>query len=303
MAELKNVLIIGAGGNLGPFILEAVSSDSYFTVSVLSRKGSSSTFPSNIKVHRVDDSYPEEELLTAFKGQDAIVLLLPPNEVEIQKRVVDAAIKAGVKRLVPGEFGGDTSNQKVIEQVPVFKGKQEVTQYLQSKEDTGLSWTAVINGAFFDWGLKTSFLGFDIGARKVTIYNDGNVPLPSTLLSTVGAAVASLLKHPSLTANKNIYLSDYKFTQNELLAELEKATGGDKWEVSHRTAEETRATGYEKLGKHDYSGIADLIIASVYGPDFVDYTADHELAHEQLELPKPDPIDVVLKKIVNGEKV
>lgn len=97
------------------------------------------------------DSYPEEDLLAAFKGQDAIVLLLPPNEVEIQKRVVDAAIKAGVKRIVPGEFGGDTSNQKLIDQVPVFKGKQVVTQYLQSKEDTGLTWTAVINGAFFDW--------------------------------------------------------------------------------------------------------------------------------------------------------
>lgn len=152
-------------------------------------------------------------------------------------------------------------------------------------------------------GLKTSFLGFDIGSRKATIYNDGNTPLPSTLLSTVGAAVASLLKRPSLTANKNIYLSDYTVTQNELLAALEKATGGEKWEVSHRTAEETRATGFEKLGKHDYSGIADLIIASVYGPDFVDYTADHELADKLLELPKPDSLDVVLKKIVNGEKV
>lgn len=146
-----DVCLFQAGGNLGPSILNAIDKDSHFTVSVLSRTGSSSTFPDHIKVHRIDGSYPEDELLAALKGQDAVVLLLPPSDVQNQKSIIDAAIKAGVKRVIPGEFGSDTSNQKIIDQVPIFKGKQEVTQYLQSKEETGLSWTGIINGAFFDW--------------------------------------------------------------------------------------------------------------------------------------------------------
>lgn len=167
--EIKNVIIIGvshaltlnpfpklissrqAGGNLGPSILEALNDDSHFTVSVISRTGSNSTFPSHIKVHRLDDSYPDDDLLTAFKGQDAVILLLPPNDISLHKRIIDVAIKAGVKRVIPGEFGNDTSDDKIVEEVPIFKGKQDIKKYLQGKEDTGLSWTAVVNGGFFDW--------------------------------------------------------------------------------------------------------------------------------------------------------
>lgn len=87
----------------------------------------------------------------AFKGQHGIVILLPANEVKTQKRIIDIAIKEGVKRVIPGEFGSNTSRQELIDAVPIFAGKYEVTQYLKSKEGTGLSWTAIINGAFFDW--------------------------------------------------------------------------------------------------------------------------------------------------------
>ncbi|MCJ1466174.1 hypothetical protein MMC07_004793 [Pseudocyphellaria aurata] len=277
--EIKNVIVIGAGGNLGPAILEAVDKDSHFTVSVLSREGSSSTFPSHIKVHRIDGSYPEDQLLAALKGQDAVVLTLPPTDVQLHKNVIDASIKAGVKRFIPSEFGSDTSEQVIVDAVPINKAKQDVTQYLQSKEDTGLSWTGIINGSFFDWGITTGFLGFDLNARKVTIYDGGKASSPLTNLSTVGAA-------------------------NEILASLEKATGGEKWEVSNRDTAEAKATGFEKLGKGDFSGIADLILAGVWGPlKEVDYSSRRELANESLGLPKPEPLDVIIEKIVKGEKV
>lgn len=145
------IFLFQAGGNLGPSILESLDTDPYFNVSVLSRKGSSSKFPSHVKVFPIDESYPENELQDAFKGQDGIVLLLPPNEVEKQKRIIDVAIKAGVKRVIPGEFGSDTTKKEVLDAVPIFASKVEVVKYLQSKEDTGLSWSAIINGGFFDW--------------------------------------------------------------------------------------------------------------------------------------------------------
>lgn len=99
----------------------------------------------------MDKSYPEDELLAAFSGQDAVVLTISPEDIGQIKSLIDAAIKAGVKRFIPSEFGSDTSDSAVVDKVPIFGGKQEIAKYLQSKEPSGLTWTAIINGAFFDW--------------------------------------------------------------------------------------------------------------------------------------------------------
>lgn len=63
-----------------------------------------------------------------------------------------------MKRVIPGEFGTDTTKKELVEAVPIFAGKVEITKYLQSKEDTGLSWTAIVNGAFFDLWVQTKKL-------------------------------------------------------------------------------------------------------------------------------------------------
>ena len=44
-------------------------------------------------------------------------------------------------------------------------------------------------------------------------------------------------------------------------------------------------------------------MAAVFGSKATDYTLDNELANGPLGLPKPEPLDVVVEKIVKGEKV
>ena len=148
---LTNVLLIGAGGNLGPTILNALTSDPRFTVSILTRKSSKSTFPSHLTIHRVSDDYPESELVSAFKGQDAIVVMVASASAHKQKDFIDAAVKAGVKRFVPSEFGGDTENEKALAILPqLYGGKKEVVDYLKGKENDGLTWSAFVTGPFFE---------------------------------------------------------------------------------------------------------------------------------------------------------
>lgn len=150
-STIKNVIIIGAGGNLGPFILSAFDADPHFKVSVLARHSSKSTFPPHVKVYRVSDNYPEAELLDAFKGQDAVISCVTTTGLDHQKVIVDTAIKSGVKRFVPSEFGGDTRNEKALAIVShVFKPKLEMVEYLKEKEKEGLTWTSFITGPFFD---------------------------------------------------------------------------------------------------------------------------------------------------------
>ena len=150
-SPIKNVILIGAGGRIGPYIISAFDADPYFTVSILSRGSSTSTFPSHLKVHRIGDDYPEDQLLEAFKGQDAVISTIAPSNVAHQKTIIDTAIKAGVKRFVPSEFGSDTLNDNAMAILPqFFKEKKETVEYLKAKEKEGLTWTAVVNGPFFE---------------------------------------------------------------------------------------------------------------------------------------------------------
>ena len=150
--SIKNVIIIGAGGNLGPSILKALDSDKHFNVSVLARHSSKSTFPSHIHVHKIAEDYPEAELLEAFKGQDAVVSAITTSSTAQQHAIIDAAVKAGVKRFLPSEFGSNTKNPKGRSVIPMlFDGKTSAVDYLKSKEKDGLTWSAIVTGPFFDW--------------------------------------------------------------------------------------------------------------------------------------------------------
>jgi hypothetical protein len=150
-SPIKNVIIVGAGGHLGPSILSAFDSDPHFTVSILARNSSQSTFPSHLTVHRVGDDYPEADLLEALKGQDAVISTIATASAGHQKAIIDASIKSGVKRFVPSEFGSDTQTENGVAIIPqFFEGKVETVDYLKAKEKEGLTWTAFVTGQFFE---------------------------------------------------------------------------------------------------------------------------------------------------------
>lgn len=150
-STLNNVIIVGAGGNLGPAVLDAFLSTPGFNMSVLTRTESSTTFPSGVRVFKTD--YSESSLLSAFKGQDAVVSIVPYRALAEQTKLIDAAIKAGVRRFVPSEYGHPPENIRNEDIMPssTFGVKKDILAYLKKKESTGLSWTAFATGAFFDW--------------------------------------------------------------------------------------------------------------------------------------------------------
>lgn len=169
-SPLTKVLLIGAGGRLGPSILSIFDADPRFTLSILARQSSTSNFPSHIKVHRVSDDYPEAGLLEALKGQDAVVSTMATTNLHQQRGIIDAAIKAGVKRFVPSEFGSDTVNERAMALLPqYFKGKKDTVDYLKTKEKEGLTWSAFVTGPFFELSvISSSFLSlFGVLCREL----------------------------------------------------------------------------------------------------------------------------------------
>lgn len=123
--------------------------DGSFNIVVISRKDSSATFPSQVTVYKSD--FSGGDLETAFKGQDAVISALGATGFGEQKKLVDAAIRAGVKRFIPSEFSASSQNAAVLQLLPLFGQKAELIEYLRAKQSADFSWTGIATSLLFDW--------------------------------------------------------------------------------------------------------------------------------------------------------
>lgn len=127
--------------------LVQASQGSSLTISALSRADSGASFPVGINVIRTD--YTPASLENALVGQDVVISMLGDAGLPLQKRIVDAAIAAGVQRIFPSEFGCRTYIDRVVALMPYFQQKRDLIEYLKTKEGS-ITWTALIPNPFFD---------------------------------------------------------------------------------------------------------------------------------------------------------
>jgi uncharacterized protein YbjT (DUF2867 family) len=283
----KNVLLVGAAGDLGKHILTGLLADSTFDVTVLTRINSTSSFPSNVKVIKIDYSN-KDALKKALTGQDVIISTIGNDGIlaKFDQTLVEAAIEAGVKWFIPSEFTGDTSHPDVSSLT--FMTAKVETSALLKKHQSQLAHTFITTGGFLDWGFDNGFLSFDIPNHTVTLYDDGKNQISCTTLPTIGKAVAAILHHPELTLNKRIYIADATFTQQEALVLFEKYTDS-KWTKKYVTTEESFKQGKEHLANGDiYKGIHAQIMSFAYNgqgsSNFQDKTSNKALGLETISL-------------------
>ena len=145
-----------AGGAIGPSILTALT-ESPFNVTVFTRADSKTTLPSAVKSVTVD--YNSVTALTsALKGQDALISTLGGLAPHIQTNVIKATLAAGIKRIIPSEFGSDTTNAKV-RSLPVYADKVAAQELLAAEAAKGnVTYNLIFNGPLLDWGLIVGFL-------------------------------------------------------------------------------------------------------------------------------------------------
>ena len=103
----RNRSALQGSGSLGAPILTALLGAPDLTPTVISREESTATFPDGVRVvkAKLDD---EDSLVAALQGQDAVVVALTTFADDAQYKIIDAAIKAGVKRFIPSEVGKES---------------------------------------------------------------------------------------------------------------------------------------------------------------------------------------------------
>lgn len=73
--------------------------------------------------------------------------------MEERKKIIDAAVTAGVKRFIPSEFSGNMENKENITIISIFADRVAVGEYLKEKaaSNPDFSYSIVSNGPFYDW--------------------------------------------------------------------------------------------------------------------------------------------------------
>ena len=299
---IKNVIVLGASGSVGPAIVHALRSHPQgYNVSILTRptsfKRTRNMFPDpQIKIYRADYSSSTvnaETFVASFQNQDAIVSATATFTVPQQIAIIDAAIAVqSIQRFIPSEYGIDTSDSTSIkEHIPIAHIKTEVVRYLQSHESS-ISWSAICTGAFFDWSFETpGNMGWNIPSCSAMIFDGGDVPYEATNIVQIGCAVAAALSTAlspgfpdgtgksipmvEITKNKYVYINSFTTTQNVVLDLLEKHTGS-KFEVQLVNGVElardgnARAAksvpGFQPMSNMEYAdGVAETIFPAIYG--------------------------------------
>ncbi|OTA65790.1 NAD(P)-binding protein [Hypoxylon sp. EC38] len=253
MTTIKNVAVVGAAGKIGRPIVDRLLASKQFNVAVLTRDGSRQhDFPADVTVKEVDyDSI--ESLESALKGQDALVSAMAFEAIHMQKNLVDAAAKSGVKRMIPSEYGNDLMNPKLAA-FPIYQPKIAIRQRCEQKaaENPSFSWTTIHNASFLgpDWTLD--FI-VDVKNRSADIKDGGDVLFCATTYDDIAQAVIGILTHLDETANRPVRISSINTTQNELVAIAKELGATDGWKLTYSKTEDLESEALRRWAEGDHS--------------------------------------------------
>lgn len=280
MSSIQNVAVAGASGAMGaPLVQELLKAK--FNVTALTRPDSSNHPPTGAKTVEVnyDDA---ESLKNALKDQHALISTLGTASIEQQHKLFEAAIDAGVKRLIPSEFGCDTLRSPARD-LPVFAPKVQIREAIEQKiKGTGTTYTWVFNNVFLDWSLDNKFV-VNLQDKKFEIYDGGEKVYTTTPIPFIARGVVGVLKNPEATANRAVRIHGAALTQKQFLDIVQQVVGKDGWQIDELKTKDLEKESYGILQNDpgNFMGwvpgfLKRAIFAEGYGGSFAE-SNDNEL--------------------------
>ncbi|KAF2646630.1 putative oxidoreductase CipA [Massarina eburnea CBS 473.64] len=299
--HIRNVAIVGATGNSGKYMVNALLAKGTFKITAISRAGSAAP-PSEVHVATVDYSDPST-LVSALKNQDALIMTMSVTAPgDTTSKLIEAAAKAGVPWILPNEFGGDTDDPVVG--TDTFMGPPKIKDR-RLIESLGVSnWIAVATGFWYEHSLGGPGLyGINIPKRECVLYDAGEQRIDTSTWPQVGRGVANLLSLPITSEDKNtasledyrnrfVFISSFTLNQREMLAAVQhvtKTTDAD-WKITSMPAKDKYEDGKKRLFAGDRTGFGDLLYSRTFfpGENAMLYSVTKGSDNEKLGLPKED---------------
>lgn len=154
-SHIRNIAVIGATGNLGSRVVKHLLEAQQFNVTAISRS-SSSTLPKTsptLKVLQGDYTSPTF-LASAFSNIEAVIFTLHHSAVpSLEIALIEAATAAGVKWILPVEYGNDPMNEELVSAVPILSKKIAPRRRIEelAENHEGLKWIGIVTNPWFDF--------------------------------------------------------------------------------------------------------------------------------------------------------
>ncbi|KAK3401301.1 hypothetical protein B0T20DRAFT_112855 [Sordaria brevicollis] len=314
---IQKVTLVGASGNLGRILLTHLLRTPSLQITILQRPSSKSSYPShpNLTVHTVE-SWTLPSLTTALHNQDAVIAAFPLHHLPSHLVLAEAAYASQtVRRFIPADFGSvDSRSGRARELVPLFGKKVAVRELLEKLSgDSGgrFTWTSLVNGHFFDWGLTNGFLHFwplDKTRPRAHILGRGEERSSLATLGQVARAVVRVLtggeEIMEKTRNRVLMVQSFCVSQNEVLGVLEGVMGKkfevERVDVEGYIRERKRVADDEgRDEKERGEAVEDLVFA--LGVVEGDWTKREEFSMELLGLEEED-LETVVRRVLEGSE-
>ncbi|KAJ5493404.1 hypothetical protein N7539_002150 [Penicillium diatomitis] len=296
--RIKNVAIVGATGHCGQYMTQAILDAGKHTLTALTRAESEAQIPSGV-IRKVIDYNKAETITEALRGQDALIITLPglvPFETEVA--LMKGANEAGV-RWILNDWGVDSVNEKLVEDVSAFEKKVNVRKVFQELDDC--NYISLSTGFWYEWSLSSAMaFGIDLLNHSATLFDEGETRITVSTWPQVGRAVAGILSLPINAEgsgscledlkNKVLYLRSFTVNQQEMLESACRVTGTKRedWKITREPSSKRYEESKRQMQEGNFEGFVKMMYTRVFYPDGCGNVDHKGTVNKLLALPEED---------------
>jgi len=210
-SAVQNVLIVGATGGLGQFVVDGFLAPRWrgvFVPHVLIR---AETLKKNSEKKNQVDRWAEagavirvgglesaKSAADATKGIDVVVSVLGGLDwAPAHAKLVEGAKASGVRRFVVNDYSLDSTyweeNKSAVEPTPLFAWRRAA---LQAVIDAGMEWTRITTGIFSNY-LFSPVFGLDVKTGTARLVGSPDLRVNGTSRVDIGGLLPYVLHHSS----------------------------------------------------------------------------------------------------------
>ena len=300
--HVENIAIIGVGGRSGRFIAEALIQARKHRITAITRPDSINTMPNGLHDIKKVDYNKHASLVEALKGQEVLIITMAVMApAESQTKLIDAAVEAGVKWIMPNEWGADLSKVELSKDGMTVDRMTSIREYIEKVGADKTRWIGLSCGFWYEFSLAgtEARYGFDFDKKALTLYDDGNTKINTTTWPQLGRAVTSILslkilpedakdKSPCLSQynNKSFHVSSFFVCQRDMFESVLRVTGDNEqdWTIKHEDVVERFNRGKQLLKEGKFIGYGIFLYARIFFKDGVGDFND-KLDNDMLGLP------------------
>lgn len=209
-----------------------------------------------------------EDITRALDGFDTVVSCLGRTVLHLQVELAQLADKhPDVKRFFPSEYGTDIAYGPSSANEKPHQQKLKVRAEIEKLKN--LEYTYIVTGPYAnaDFGLyfgatpieKEKLGTFDAKRKRAVLLGTGDDKVSFTTMRDTGRFVAAALKNLQETRNRAVIVNSFTTTPRQIVAEYEKQTGGQPWDVSVTSLKELKQLEEDGWSKGDpMAGLATL---------------------------------------------